>query len=119
MRTVMLGSLVVAGLVLAAMGMEPNRNVVFAQRSTSVQPALPEGQLIALSTTVGEQYQQLSVIDPKSRVLAIYHVDLKSGEVALCSVRNIHWDLQMDSFNTKTPLPQEVQSLLEAGRLQR
>jgi hypothetical protein len=117
MRTAVLGALMSAGLVIAAAGSTPNRNEVFAQRLAQPRTASAEGELIALSTTMGEQYQQVTIIDPKSRVLSVYHVDLRSGEVALCSVRNIQWDLQMDNFNTKPPLPQEVRSLLEsAGR---
>lgn len=116
MRTMVLGVLVSAGLVIAAAGATPNRNEALAQRSAPPRFASAEGELLALSTTVGEQYQQLTIIDPKSRVLAIYHVDLHSGEVSLLSVRKIEWDLQMDNFNTKTPLPQEVRSLLESAR---
>lgn len=116
MRVVMLGVLVGAGLVTAAAGFAPSRNEALAQRSAPPRQTSAEGELIALSTAVGEQYQQLTVIDPKTRVLSVYHIDLRSGEVELRCVRNIQWDLQMDNFNTKSPLPQEIKSLLESAR---
>jgi hypothetical protein len=116
MRVAMLGVLIGAGLVTAAAGFAPNRNEALAQRSTPPRQTSAEGEWIALSTTVGEQYQQLVIIDPKTRVLSVYHVDLHSGEVELRCVRNVQFDLQIDNFNTKAPLPQEVKSMLESAR---
>jgi hypothetical protein len=44
----------------------------------------------------------------------VYQVDPRSGAIALKSVRNIHWDLQMDEFNSGgNPSPKEIRSLLE------
>jgi hypothetical protein len=45
--------------------------------------------------------------------LGVYHIDLASGEIVLKSVRSIHWDLQLGVFNGTSPLPREVQSLLD------
>jgi hypothetical protein len=70
-------------------------------------------EMIALSVTVGDKYQQVTVIDPKLRVMSVYHVDLTTGKIALRSVRNIHWDLQMTEFNGESPLPREIQALIE------
>jgi len=50
-------------------------------------------------------------------VLAVYHVDKATGEIALRSVRNITWDLQMVEFNSGKPLPQDIRNL--RGELQR
>jgi hypothetical protein len=113
MRTVFLGFLVVAGLVIVAAGATPNRNEVFAQRVVPHGSVAGEGQLIALSATVGDKYQQVTVIDPKQRVMSVYHVEMSTGKITLRSVRNIHWDLQMMEFNGENPLPQEIRSLLE------
>jgi hypothetical protein len=57
--------------------------------------------------------QQLTIIDPRTRVLGIYHVDTQSGAITLKSVRNISWDLQMVEFNGTNPLPRDVRALLE------
>jgi len=70
-------------------------------------------ELIALSAPAGENGQLLVVVDPKQRVVAVYHVDKASGQVALRSVRNIRWDLQLTEFNAERPLPREIRALLE------
>ena len=115
MKTAMLGALIGAGLVVATMGVLPDGGEVFAQRTTPNWSNLPESGLIALSETVGGKYQQLTVIDPKLRVMSIYHIDLQSGAITLRGVRNFHWDLQMMEFNGSAPLPREIQALLEQG----
>jgi len=71
-------------------------------------------QLVALSTEVDERRVQITIIDPQTRALVVYHIDKPSGEVSLRSVRNVHWDLQMDEFNGKNPLPREIRSLLQS-----
>jgi hypothetical protein len=53
------------------------------------------------------------VIDAKLRVMGVYQIDGTSGEIALKSVRNFSWDLQMTEFNAASPLPREIRSLLE------
>lgn len=75
--------------------------------------ALEDPQLVALSTEVDERRTQMILIDPQSRTMAVYHVDKSNGEISLRSVRNIHWDMQMDEFNGKNPLPREIRSLLQ------
>jgi hypothetical protein len=49
-------------------------------------------------------------VDSQNRSLAVYHVDLITGKLALKSVRNVTWDLQMRDFNTEDPLPQDIRS---------
>lgn len=116
MKTLVLGFLVGTGLVMVAAGALADRSEAFAQRVPGQPAASAESGLIALSATVGEKYQQLTVLDPKLRVLSVYHVDLANGNVELKCVRAIHWDLQMTYYNGKGPLPQDIQSLLEATR---
>ena len=113
MRTAMLGALVGAGLAIAAVAATPDRSQTFAQRLGSYESAGPSGDLIALSTTVDDKYQQVTVIDPKLRAISVYHVELASGHVELCSVRNIHCDLQMEYYNNNGLLPTEIRSMLE------
>lgn len=114
MRTAVLGALMVAGLVIAFVGAVPWRNEALAQqRAVPYRAGAPQGELIALSTTVGDKYQQVTVIDPTQKVMSVYHIELATGKIALRSVRNFHWDLQMLEFNGENPLPREIQSLLE------
>lgn len=77
------------------------------------EAARPAGELMALSHEAAEGQRQLLLIDPKTRVLAVYHIDQGSGEISLRSVRAIHWDLMMDDFNGASPSPREIRSLTE------
>jgi hypothetical protein len=71
------------------------------------------GELVTMASAVSEDRQMLVVIDPRERVLGVYHVNLLTGEVELKSVRNVTWDLQMLEFNGVSPLPREIRSLVE------
>ena len=113
MRVAVLGALAGAGLVLIAVGALDHRNEVFAQRSGLYQPADSGNELIALPGPVGEKGQVLTVIDPRRRVIGVYHIDLATGKIGLRSVRNIQWDLQMTYLDNEGLLPREIQSLLE------
>jgi hypothetical protein len=112
MKAVALWGLLAAGLVTAAVGAMPDRNEGLAQRSKADRAKADSG-LIALSAVVEGKHQQVTVIDPARRVMSVYHIDLASGSVKLCCVRNFHWDLQMLQHNGESPLPREIQSLLE------
>ena len=113
MRAMVLGALVGAGLVMAAVGSFDPSGEALAQRPVSYQQAGPGSDLIALSNPVGESGQLVTVIDPGQRVMSVYHIDSVSGKIALRSVRNIHWDLQMSYLNCEKPLPQEIRAMLE------
>jgi hypothetical protein len=112
MRIAVLGAGVLASLVLASLVATLAPSVGFAQRAASM-PVTSTGGLIALATAAGDQRQLVTVIDPATRVLGVYQIELATGEVTLKSVRNIHWDLQMIEFNGTSPLPGEVRSILE------
>jgi hypothetical protein len=68
--------------------------------------------LIALSYDAGGT-QQITVIDPRGRSLAVYTVDRVTGGLALKSVRNITFDLQIEDFNSNSPTPREIRALTE------
>lgn len=127
---VVLGTLLALGLAVGTGFSEPTGDVqtpVAAGGSvatgqlgafTSAQPAaLPPGSLMTHVLPADGGPQALVVVDPVQRVLAVYHVDRVSGEIALRSVRNITWDLQMVEFNSGEPLPQDIRSV--RGELQR
>ncbi|MCA9211217.1 MAG: hypothetical protein KDA55_22815 [Planctomycetales bacterium] len=102
------------GAVLAAMAGSEWRASVQAQTPlpARLEAMAANGQLIALSSDVSQAYQQVTIVDPVARAMSVYHVDRASGEIALKSVRNIHWDLQMEEFNGVSPAPREIRSLL-------
>ncbi|MCA9141714.1 MAG: hypothetical protein H6823_22750 [Planctomycetaceae bacterium] len=109
MRSVMFGVLSVACLIGIVVGSDAWRDRLHAQ-----QPAAhPQGELIALNSDVEEGRQQIVVIDPKSRVMSVYHIEHATGVISLKSVRNIHADLLMDEFNTDSPLPKEIRAILD------
>ena len=112
MRIAVLGVSIVTSLVIALVLASLVPAVGLAQRSEA-GGGKHGGGLLALAATAGEHRQQITVIDPDLRVLGVYHIDMTSGEIVLKSVRNIHWDLQLGVFNGKSPLPREVQALLE------
>lgn len=69
--------------------------------------------LLAFSATLAEDRQQITLIDPATRVMSVYHVEPKSGEIVLKAVRNVTWDMEMTVFNGTSPLPQEIRSQLQ------
>ncbi|MFV1968839.1 MAG: hypothetical protein ACC628_25760 [Pirellulaceae bacterium] len=71
------------------------------------------GGLIALSSDVSDGRQQITIIDPASRVMSVYHIEHSNGTITLKSVRNIRSDLLMDEYNTNSPLPREIRAILK------
>jgi hypothetical protein len=57
----------------------------------------------------------LTIVDPQLRTIGVYHINRESGEIHLKSVRNFSADLQIDQYNSNSPLPQEIREGL--GRL--
>ena len=111
MKRALLGALMGAGFVmLAAAWNQPT--AVFAQRPSYGQ-ANAEGSVIALSAPSADNASQITVIDPRTRAMAVYRVDSVSGKIKLLSVRNINWDLQLMQLNSESPLPQDIRSLIE------
>ncbi len=112
MRRSLFGALLGAGLVIA----------VAAGRGSSEQRYAPpidfparsaSNELIThVSTTEGAALT-VTVIDPKQRVMAVYHVDRSTGEISPKSVRNLTWDLQLTEFNSGNPLPQDIRNGLK------
>jgi hypothetical protein len=111
MRIAVAGILVSAGLVIATLLGTVRPEAAFGARS-GASPVSGSGQLVTLMSAVGENRQQLLVVDPELHVMSVYHVDA-NGEITLKSVRNFHWDLQMEQFNGTNPLPREIRSLMQ------
>jgi hypothetical protein len=111
MRIAVVGASTFVGLVLAAVISAVGPNVGFAQRPATASTS--STGLVTLSTQAGENRQQVTLIDPATRTMAVYHIDVTTGEIALKSVRNVNFDLQMMEFNGKSPLPNEIRAILE------
>jgi hypothetical protein len=112
MKRALLGTLMGAGLVLVAAA------TVGYPQSPAVPPKAPYGEaagdggLIALNGPSADNAQLVTVLDTKTRAMAVYRVDA-NGKIKLLSVRNLHWDLQVLQLNSESPLPQEIRSLLD------
>ena len=121
MKRAILGSLVCLGLVIAGVGFVGRNNRIFAQQAgrlaSSIQgtspPAVAAGsELVVVSSPAGEKGGQLlTVIDPRQTVMSVYRIESATGKIALESVRNISWDLQMMEWNTDKPTPTEIRSM--------
>jgi hypothetical protein len=118
MRSASLGLVLGASLVLLLWGVIAVQPQAHAQRP-AVAPVVnypdrapASSELIALSFDAGGGRQHITLIDPRTHMVGVYAIDPATGEIALRSVRNVHWDLQMDEFNGTTPSPREIRSLL-------
>jgi len=111
MRQAIWGLLVVSGLLLVAIANRSERSHVFAQSPQS-QPDAQDG-LIALTVPAGDGAEYVALVDPVERVMSVYEVEPKSGEIRLKSVRNVYWDLKMDEFNGTSPLPSDIRAMLK------
>ena len=110
MRTMIWGAIAVVGLAVLSVVVGGSRDTAHAQNN--VQRVAPSSDLIALTAHGGNTVQLVMVVDPKSRVMSVYHIDHASGAIALKSVRSIGADLMLDEFNTDSPLPREIRAML-------
>lgn len=72
--------------------------------------------LLALSHDGGDGRQQVTLVDPRQRVMAVYQIDRASGAIQLKSVRNVQWDLLIEDYNAGTPAPRDIRALKEQQR---
>ena len=111
MRRSLIGALLMAGLVIAVFAERGSTKSAFAAPGELAgMSSLEDGGLIAQVTAESGQPLTVTVVDPRQRVMGVYHVDRSTGEIALRSVRNLTWDLQMVEFNSGKPLPQDIRS---------
>ena len=111
MRRSLLGALLGAGLVIAATAGHGSTEPAFGGPGELGNPSPLHGNELVTHVTATEgQPLTVTVIDPRQRVMGIYHVDRATGEIALRSVRNLTWDLQMIEFNSGKPIPQDIRS---------
>jgi hypothetical protein len=85
----------------------------FITRSVMSTTDAAGGELIAMSAVTADDRQQVTLVDPRTRTMCVYHIDGKSGEVTLKSVRNVSWDMQMLEFNATSPTPRELRSQVQ------
>ena len=106
------GAMICAGLVIAATAGRGSSEPAYGGGG-DLSPMPSAGELIAHVNAVEGQPQIVTVIDPRQKVIGVYHVDRATGEITLKSVRNFTWDLQMVEFNSGQPLPKDIRSGLK------
>ena len=73
-------------------------------------------RLLAFSVVVDNSVQTLTIVDPVNLSVAVYNIYLNGPNVGKCewkSTRNISADLKFYDYESMTPLPSEVQALIE------
>ncbi len=115
MKGKILGTLVGIGLVMAAVAAAQQRGEGYIPRTVASPPSVSAGTELIVATMAlsDNKAQMLTVVDPRQRVMCVYHIDAATGKIALKSVRNIQWDLRINDLNNEKPLPEEIRSLLE------
>jgi hypothetical protein len=89
----------------------PSQDRAPSQDRTASSP-----DLLALSHEGADGRQQITIVDTRQRVLAVYSVDRTSGTLQLRSVRNVQWDLQIEDFNSAAPAPRDIRALKDQQR---
>lgn len=112
MKAAVVGALLGTIITFVIVGVLPVGTPARAQTGAGWQPG-STSDLITSTAPVAGNRQLVTVIDPKTRVLAVYMIDGTSGEITLKSVRAFQWDLQLAEFNGTSPLPREIRSLVE------
>jgi hypothetical protein len=110
MRSALVGALLGASLVIGALA---GRSSSAPAENPPIDMSTHVGSELFTTVTPTEGALTVTVIDPRQRVMAVYHVDRNSGEITPKSVRNITWDLQMVEFNSGKPLPQDIRNGLK------
>ncbi|GIW99447.1 MAG: hypothetical protein KatS3mg111_2780 [Pirellulaceae bacterium] len=80
-----------------------------APPQTDVAASTTRLQVITSSLPNGTQ--QVLVVEPNSKTLALYHIDPSQGLIQLKSVRRIAWDLTIEEFNGQPPLPRDIRAV--------
>src|SRR5262245_12986103 len=107
MRQAVLGFLLGAGLLTAVAVWSAPGNSVLAQHARA--PAPQESDVIALHwTDDGKHHETVVLVDPQRKAMSVYQIDRASGSVALKSVRQCGWDLQMGGFNESPPFADHI-----------
>lgn len=81
--------------------------------SYNQSPSQPAQGPTMVTRSVGEKTDQVTILDPDTRTLCVYHVETTTGKITLRSVRKLNWDFQMNAFNTSDPQPLDIRAMLD------
>ena len=106
----------VLGLVIVAASVIGLAEGQVPRTAPSHDRAASSPDLLALSHDGGDGRQQVTIVDPRQRVMAVYTIDRATGALQLRSVRNLQWDLQIEDYNSASPAPRDIRALKEQQR---
>lgn len=104
--------LVGLGVVMAAVAMGWSAS---AQQSSPVAgfAGVSSRELVTNFQAPANGPTALTIVDPQTRVVAVYHIVRDTGEIQLKSVRNINGDLTLVDFNTGSPSPVDIRKMID------
>ena len=114
MGGVLVGCIVCYVLLAGLADAQAPRQASFDRSAQDRAASAPD--LLALSHDGGDGRQQITIVDPRQKVMAVYHIDRATGALALKSVRSLQWDLQIEDYNSASPAPRDIRALKEQQR---
>ena len=88
---------------------DQSRQAVAGSLEAADDTASVDGSVSVFATADGHQ---LTLVEKNKQSLCVYHIDSKTGEITLKSVRSYGWDLELEHFNGTEPLPRQIRSML-------
>jgi len=104
---------VVAGATLFAGWCCWNADAELAWANPSVAPGFGTSGWISHFQEIEGRPSRVILIDPQTKVMGVYEINPKSGGITFKSSRNLSYDLQMLSFNSEDPSPEEIKKILD------
>lgn len=77
------------------------------------------GELITHFQVLEGGTTQAILVDPQTRVMSVYHIGAlgeEKGKIQLKSVRPLRWDMELTSYQTGKPLPEDLRSATERSQ---
>lgn len=71
------------------------------------------GMLANFSTREDLGIQSVTIVDPETKSIGFYQIQLSDGTIKIKNVRNIGPDLKLEHYNGAYPLPSDIERILE------
>ena len=81
---------------------------VVVQQQAELPKCLVDFVTLPLPNGGPSQIRVITVVDTEAKKIAVYHLDLMTGDLQWLSTRAIQPDLAVHQFNARSPLPSEV-----------
>lgn len=84
-----------------------------AWANQTIAPAVSSAGIVAHVQQIEGRPTRVIVIDPATRVMAVYEIGREKAEIKLLSSRNFSYDMQMLGYNSVDPSPEEIKKTLD------